>query len=141
MHATLSAPLPAPRTVVSFPQAQQRAALLPEVTAGTARAVALYASDMPSTYRARPEDAARIEAWIVQGIERLGLDETRRRGRFLRSFNLLMLKGEDGPAVRAAYRKYFPQARRIDRAESVAATLALLSLQSTGATREGRQAA
>ncbi|MET8544816.1 hypothetical protein ABZW03_29865 [Kitasatospora sp. NPDC004799] len=140
MHATLTAPLLA-ATVVSFPQAPQRIAPQVVLSSGTALAAALYASDMPNTYRASSKDAAQIETWITQGIERLGLDEAYRRGRFLRHFNLLMIEGKDGPDVRAAYRQYFPRARRIDRAQDAAAALAVRSLNIAGAAHEGPVAA
>ncbi|MFJ5022958.1 hypothetical protein [Streptomyces goshikiensis] len=38
------------------------------------RAVALYASDMPTSYRYRKGDDERLCAWIAQGAARLGLE-------------------------------------------------------------------
>ncbi len=119
MHALLVAPLAPLPLVVSLP-APLPADLLTGISSFS-RSVALYASDMPNNYRFNVQDRDQIEAWIAQGIERLGLEEASRRGRFLQSFNLLVIDQNDGPAAHAAYRQYFPSVRRISRAQSVTA--------------------
>ncbi len=140
MPATLTAPRPAAQT--SIPASERPSlALLAQVTSSTARAVALYASDMPTNYRASMDDATRIIGWIIQGTERLSLETVGHDGASLRAFNLLMIEDTDGPTDRAAYAHRFPLARRIDKAQSAAATLALLSLDVPGRTRPARQAA
>ncbi|MFD7729228.1 hypothetical protein ACFV6F_02425 [Kitasatospora phosalacinea] len=110
MHATLS-----------VPQFSPVSALL----SGAARAVALYASDMPNTCRFYAVGEAQVEAWIAQGVERLGLAQVRADGAFLRSYNLDLIGCGYGPADEDAYRRRFPSVRRISRAQSVAGALAL----------------
>ncbi|MEU3498747.1 hypothetical protein ABZ747_35335 [Kitasatospora cineracea] len=90
---------------------------------GTERAVALFASDMPATYRYRPTDLNQIKAWIAQGAERLGADQVRADEELLRSHNLSLIASSGQPADGSAYRARFPSQRRISRAQSVAGML------------------
>ncbi|WP_327272934.1 hypothetical protein OG609_12925 [Streptomyces sp. NBC_01224] len=58
---------------------------------GAERAVALYASDMPSGRRRHSPE--QLRDWIAQGIERLGLDEVGRRAAFRYGHRLLEMSG------------------------------------------------
>ncbi|GAA1093142.1 hypothetical protein [Kitasatospora arboriphila] len=120
MHATLSAPQLSP---ASAP------------LSGTARAVALYASDMPDHSRFSAAGEAQTEAWIAQGIERLGLEQVQADGEFLRSFHLSLMRLEDGTADHRAFRRRFPSKRRISSAEDMAAMLIWVQSERADAQR------
>ncbi|GAA4863371.1 hypothetical protein GCM10023235_46990 [Kitasatospora terrestris] len=108
MHATLSTPQLSPASAV---------------LSGTARAVALYASDMPDRSRFSATGEVQTEAWVSQGVERLGLEQVQADGEFLRSFHLSLMRFEDTPADHRAFRQRFPSKRRISSAEDMAAML------------------
>jgi hypothetical protein len=83
---------------------------------GSERAVALYASDMPSGRRRHADE--QVRAWIVQGVGRLGMEELRRRALFLRGWRLLDLDGLVTPQVQARHEQRFPKPGRLAVAES-----------------------
>ncbi|GAA4866280.1 hypothetical protein [Kitasatospora terrestris] len=121
MHATVASPLLSPVSAM---------------LSGTARAVALYASDMPSTCRFSTTGEAQVEAWIAQGVARLGLDRVRSGGAFLKSYNLHLTGCRPGQPDDKAYRQHFPSARRISRAQDVAGMLALTQAHRAAAPEE-----
>ncbi|MFF4756056.1 hypothetical protein ACWD5R_36945 [Streptomyces sp. NPDC002514] len=86
---------------------------------GAERTVALFASDMPSARRRHTKD--QIRAWIVQGVERLGMDEVQRRAEYLRGWRLLDLEGLVTAQIQALHEQRFPRPRRLNNAETEAA--------------------
>jgi hypothetical protein len=112
MPATLTRSHPAP-----LPSAQSFS--VSELSSGE-RAVALYASDMPSKYRTRRGDGAVIQDWILQGVARLGLEEVHRSAAYAYGYRLLRLNDLDTPEQRRANLRRFPDQRRMNRAEEVA---------------------
>ncbi|GAA2820546.1 hypothetical protein GCM10010441_51130 [Kitasatospora paracochleata] len=111
MHATVASPL----------LSHVSAAL-----SGSARAVALYASDMSNTCRFSTAGEVQVEAWIAQGVARLGLERVRSGGEFLRSYNLRLIGCGDGQPDDDTYRQWFPSKRRATRAQDLAGMLALV---------------
>ncbi|WP_405615589.1 hypothetical protein OG292_20780 [Streptomyces sp. NBC_01511] len=87
------------------------------------RMVALYASDMPDRFRYQRGDTAKLVAWVVQGAARLGLDELYRSAAYAHSYRLLWLTKMATEEQTRAHTDRFANARRLDRAESAAATL------------------
>ncbi|MFI0192178.1 hypothetical protein ACH4PW_32130 [Streptomyces sp. NPDC017082] len=85
---------------------------------GMERTVALYASDMPNQRRRHAKD--QIRAWIVQGAERVGVDELRRRAEYFRGWRLLDLNGQVTPQIQARHEQRFPRPKRLEYAESQA---------------------
>lgn len=83
------------------------------------RAVALYASDMPTC--ADPGSRGELSAWIVQGALRLGTAELRRRGELSNGHFLLALYELLTPQVQARHEVLFPDAFRLEVAEQAAA--------------------
>ncbi|MFE0273902.1 hypothetical protein ACFWZY_17575 [Streptomyces sp. NPDC058992] len=91
------------------------------------RAVALYASDMPSRFRWRRSENATVSAWIVQGADRLGLAELYRSAAYLQGYLLLDMARSTTTEQDRAHRARFRDARRLDRAEEVASSLTCLT--------------
>ncbi|MGW7657987.1 hypothetical protein ACWGJ7_39910, partial [Streptomyces tendae] len=89
------------------------------------RAVALYASDMPTDYVCRVADGEMLAAWIVQGVSRLGRDAVYGLAAAERDFWLRWLDGKVTPGEKTAHRRRFPKARRLRRAGEVAAAFTL----------------
>jgi hypothetical protein len=114
MPATLTRPHPTPLLSSTRP-------LSVSDLHGGERAVALYASDMPADYRFRKDDADQVLSWILQGAARMGLDELRRSAAFLYGYRLLWLADMVSSEQRRAHKLRFPDARRLDRAEMLAA--------------------
>ncbi|MFG2458706.1 hypothetical protein ACGFWE_16820 [Streptomyces sp. NPDC048523] len=84
------------------------------------RAVALYASDMPTRYLLRgPHDPAVI-GWIAQGVARLGREEVRQRASRLLGHRRLWLRDMTTPEIDRRHKERFPSKRRLGLAESVA---------------------
>ncbi|MEV8591228.1 hypothetical protein AB0424_30225 [Streptomyces sp. NPDC051180] len=90
-----------------------------ELTGGE-RAVALYASDMPDRFRAGVVTDTQVAAWIVQGAERVGLDELRRRAEFSYGHRLLEMSNLVPVDVQARHEQRFPKARRLFKAQQMA---------------------
>jgi hypothetical protein len=98
------------------------AAVLLEELEAMERAVALYASDMPTRYLLRgPEDTAVI-GWIAQGVARLGREEIRRRASRLLGHRKLWLRDMTTLEIDRRHKERFPSKRRLAHAESVAST-------------------
>lgn len=87
------------------------------------RMVALYASDMPDRFRYQRGDQAKLVAWIVQGVARLGLDELYRSAAYAYSYRLLWLAKMATEEQVRAHAGRFANARRLVRAESAAGIL------------------
>ncbi|MEU5218895.1 hypothetical protein AB0G79_22225 [Streptomyces sp. NPDC020807] len=88
---------------------------------GDERVVALYVSDMPDRFRASSVDKSQVAAWIVQGAERIGLEELRREAAFFYGHRLLEMSRVVPVDVQARHEQRFPKARRLEKAESLAA--------------------
>ncbi|MFC4036539.1 hypothetical protein ACFO3J_34635 [Streptomyces polygonati] len=98
------------------------------------RTVALYASDMPTT----PREWRQVHVWIVQGAERLGTDELRRRGAFLWGHRLLDRARVLTPQVQARHEQRFPLARRLRNAEKAASgSISRLGMSDAAVRRNG----
>lgn len=101
------------------------------------RAVALYASDMPTRYRNRRGDLALLTFWVLQGVMRLGLDELYRSAAYAYGYRLLWAAGSATPEQDAAHARRFPSAARLDRAERLAAVLTCRSEMTPEARKRG----
>ncbi|MBI0296834.1 hypothetical protein JBE04_20810 [Streptomyces sp. PRKS01-29] len=132
MPATLVAP-----HVVSATSATS--AVLVEDLSNGERKVALYASDMPTGFRFRRGDDARVTAWIIQGATRLGLDELFRSAAYAAGYRLLWLAHLDTPEQAQAHARRFPNATRLDRAEQVASAFLLAHRVAPAARARGLQ--
>ncbi|MGW8887320.1 hypothetical protein [Streptomyces sp. NPDC055749] len=86
---------------------------------GSERAVALYASDMPSGRRRHSSE--QVREWIVQGVERLGAAEIRRRGEFFYGHRLLELSGLVTPQIQQRHEQRFPKRGRLNVADQESA--------------------
>jgi hypothetical protein len=85
---------------------------------GTERVVALYESDMRNRRNCTPDQ---LSAWIVQGAERLGVEELQRRARFAHGHALLEQVHVVPPAVQARHEQTFPNRSRLQWAGQMAA--------------------
>ncbi|MGJ5833497.1 hypothetical protein [Streptomyces ossamyceticus] len=103
------------------------------------RAVALYASDMPTRYRNRRGDFDLLASWVLQGVMRLGLDELYQSAAYAYGYRLLWVANSATPEQKAAHARRFPSAARLDRAERLAALLTCGSGMTPEAKRRGRQ--
>ncbi|MER6526750.1 hypothetical protein [Streptomyces sp. NPDC001508] len=110
MPATLDAPQAGPVTALA------------EELSNMERAVALYASDMPMRYRYQGPLDWNLVDWIAQGVARLGREEIRRRASFLAGHRKLWLRDMTTPEIERRHKARFPSKRRLDTAESMAAT-------------------
>jgi hypothetical protein len=127
MPATLSAPQVAPVT-----------GLVEDLSNGE-RAVALYASDMPTSYSYRRGDDAQLGAWIAEGALRLGLPELYRSAAFLYSYEVLSLAGTATKDQERAHKARFPSAARLRRASSLASlTLSMFRVSDAAIKRSNR---
>ncbi|MFD5099353.1 hypothetical protein [Streptomyces albidochromogenes] len=84
------------------------------------RAVALYASGMPSCCDGSRAYRPKMHDWIIQGAQRLGQHELRLSAAYLRGFILLDMAGLATPDQKRAHRVRFPNAARLHRAEQSA---------------------
>ncbi|WP_234045794.1 hypothetical protein [Streptomyces adelaidensis] len=87
---------------------------------GSERTVALYASDMPTRRSYGTKD--QVREWIVQGAERLGAEELRRRAEFHNGHFMLAVGGMATADVQARHEERFPDGRRLGIAELATAT-------------------
>ncbi|MFF7330892.1 hypothetical protein [Streptomyces sp. NPDC008150] len=94
---------------------------------GMERAVALYASDMPSRFRFRRDLEPALLAWIGQGVDRLGREEVRRQASFFAGHRKLWLRDLLTPEIDRRHRARFPLARRLDMAERMASVTIMLT--------------
>ncbi|MFG2670313.1 hypothetical protein [Streptomyces sp. NPDC048445] len=95
------------------------------------RSVALYASDMPNRYRTT--DAVQITEWVMQGIDRVGLDDVRRRAAYAEGFRRLSRVRMVTPQLTARHEQDFPKANRLTVAARHAANLSLYAPMSADA--------
>ncbi|MFF4040665.1 hypothetical protein [Streptomyces sp. NPDC001816] len=95
---------------------------LAEELSGMERAVALYASDMPSRYRLQGPVDTTLIGWIAQGAARLGREEIRRRASYLAGHRKLWLRDMTTPEIDRRHKERFPSKRRLGVAESMAST-------------------
>ncbi len=86
------------------------------------RAVALYASDMPTGYRLQGSEDSNLVGWIMQGVARLGREEIRQRASRLRGHRKLWLRGMTTAEIDRRHKVRFPSKRRLGIAESMAST-------------------
>ncbi|GFH64322.1 hypothetical protein ACWGUP_10555 [Streptomyces diastaticus] len=128
--------------VISLEKVTTAAVSFPPVVVGELgyweRAVALFASSMPSRFRAGSFSREERDAWVVQGVERLGVDEVRRRARFANGYRLLSMSGLVTGEVQRRHEARFPQKRRLATAEQEAAN-SLCRLAPVGASRIGAE--
>ncbi|MFI2734764.1 hypothetical protein [Streptomyces sp. NPDC018711] len=89
------------------------------------RSVALYASEMPTSYRYRRGDDAKLCDWIVQGAMRLGLEELYRSTAYTAGYLLLWVEDEAKPGHTAAHIARFPNQKRFDLAQRMACMVTL----------------
>ncbi|MFJ9121756.1 hypothetical protein ACIRJO_40280 [Streptomyces sp. NPDC102394] len=87
---------------------------------GMERAVALYASDMPTGYSLQGATDSNLADWIAQGVARLGRQETRRRASYLAGHRKLWLRDMTTPEIDVRHQARFPSKRRLKVAESMA---------------------
>ncbi len=89
------------------------------------RAVALYASDMPTSYRYRRTDDEELCDWIVQGAARLGLEELYRSAACASGYMRLWVEDKARPRHTAAHVARFPVQRRFDLAQRTASMVTI----------------
>lgn len=118
MPAKLTASL-APRLAV--PDIRTAASVIANLS-NQERAVALYASDMPTAYKSPAKNDAAVIAWILQGVVRLGLAEVQRSAACAYGYRLLWLADLTSPEQDQAHNRRLPDARRWDRAERLASS-------------------
>ncbi|AEY91694.1 hypothetical protein SHJG_6427 [Streptomyces hygroscopicus subsp. jinggangensis 5008] len=94
--------------------------------------MALYASDMPNGRRRHTSE--QVRSWIVQGAERLGAEELRRRAEFFRGWRLLDMHGLVTAQIQARHEQRFPRPNRLINADKEAAG----SVYGDGMTEEAR---
>lgn len=87
---------------------------------GAERAVALYASDMPSGRRRHSPE--QVRDWIVQGVERLGLEEVGRRAAFRYGHRLLEMSGLVTTQIQQRHEQRFPKSGRLAVADQQASS-------------------
>lgn len=112
MPATLTAPHAAVSRPVSRP-------LSVGDLSNCERALALYASDMPTEYRQKGRDYTSLCAWIIQGATRLGLAELYRSASYAYGYRLLCLADLATPAQTRTHEVRFPDSVRLEKAESL----------------------
>lgn len=102
------------------------------------REIALYASDMPTTYRYRVDDEETLRNWITQGAARIGLDALYALAAENCEYRLRWLAGRTTPEERAAHTRRFPESRRLRRAGEIASTFTVYHV-GVNATAKARQ--
>ncbi|MFJ8335228.1 hypothetical protein [Streptomyces sp. NPDC094437] len=110
MPATLVAPHVAPVTTFV------------EELSSWERTVALYASDMPTTYHCLGRQDSNLLGWISQGVARLGREETRRRASYLAGYRRVWLRELVTPQIARRHSERFPSVRRLTAAEDKSAS-------------------
>ncbi len=126
-----------PATLVAEHVAPTTPAVCVRDLSNAERAVALYASDKPTKYAYKRGDEAQVEAWIVQGALRMGLEDLYQSAEFLRGYR--MLSHVATSEQKNAHRARFPQTARLNRAESLASlTLLMIEVSDTAVQRNNR---
>ncbi|MEU3387593.1 hypothetical protein [Streptomyces albidoflavus] len=85
------------------------------------RAVALYVSSMPSRFRAGTVSREQMHAWMLDGVERLGLEEIRRQAQYADGYRRLWMSHLVTVEVERRHKARFPLKGRLNRAEQGAA--------------------
>ncbi|MXM62344.1 hypothetical protein GR925_02495 [Streptomyces sp. HUCO-GS316] len=106
------------------------------------REIALYASDMPTTYRYRVSDEETLKNWITQGAARIGLDALYVLAAENREYRRRWLNGQTTPAETAAHTRRFPESRRLRRSGELASTFTVyhVGVSDTAKTRQAMSA-
>ncbi|MEV0912963.1 hypothetical protein AB0I93_01520 [Streptomyces sp. NPDC049967] len=115
MPATLVAPRLTPATSASVPPVS-----VEELSLGE-RVVALYVSDMPNRYYYRKGDDVQLVTWMLQGVDRLGLEELYLSAAYASGYRLLEMSHAETAEQTRAHLARFPNSRRLVRAGSLAA--------------------
>ncbi|MER5476259.1 hypothetical protein ABT026_04625 [Streptomyces sp. NPDC002734] len=124
--------------MLSAPQVAPVAGLVEGLSNGE-RAVALYASDMPTSYSYKRDDDVQLGAWIAEGALRVGLPELHRSAAFLYSFQALELAGTATRDQQRAHKARFPSAARLRRASSLASlTVGMFRVSDAAIERSNR---
>ncbi|MGW1542557.1 hypothetical protein ACWCPM_20365 [Streptomyces sp. NPDC002309] len=126
-----------PATLVAENATPFTPAVSVEELSNVERAVALYASDMPTRYRSSRGDLDLLTFWVLQGVMRLGLDELYRSAAYAYGYRLLWAAGSATPEQDAAHAHRFPSTARLDRAERVAALVTFRSEMTPEARKRG----
>ncbi|WP_435242641.1 hypothetical protein [Streptomyces cucumeris] len=103
------------------------------------RAVALYASAMPTDYVYRVADGEKLTAWIVQGASRVGWDALYALAAAERNYWVRWLDNKTAPGEKTAHRRRFPKARRLHRAGEIAATVTLNHVNVSESAKERQE--
>ncbi|WP_435974982.1 hypothetical protein [Streptomyces sp. Qhu_M48] len=103
------------------------------------RATALYASDMPSSFRFRKGDGEKLCAWILQGVARLGLEELHRVTAYTGGYLELWVEEQNTPGQDAAHFARFPDQKRFHVAQHEAAMVTFLYGTSDAAIERSRR--
>ncbi|MFI8513947.1 hypothetical protein ACIGHB_22745 [Streptomyces sp. NPDC085460] len=104
----------------------------------TERTIALYASDMPASYRYRKGDGAKLCAWIFQGAARLGLEELYLAAAYTGGYLGLWVEEQNTPGHDAAHFGRFPERKRFDQAQTLAALVTFTYRTSAEAIERSR---
>ncbi|MGW5396240.1 hypothetical protein [Streptomyces sp. NPDC003952] len=89
------------------------------------RAVALYASDMPTSYRYPRGDDEKLCGWILQGAARLGAEELYRSAACASGYMRLWVEDEATPRHTTAHAARFPVEKRFHLAMRMASMVTL----------------
>ncbi|MBY8879098.1 hypothetical protein [Actinacidiphila acidipaludis] len=94
---------------------------------------------MPDRYRWTRGADAQVSAWIVQGAERLGLEELYRSAAYEHSYRLLWLAGLSTREQDTAHTVRFPCRPRLKRADGVASLSVLRTRVSDAALARSKR--
>ncbi|MFF6916792.1 hypothetical protein [Streptomyces sp. NPDC012466] len=89
------------------------------------RTVALYASDLPDGYRYKRGDEAHLIAWIIQGVNRVGLDRLRDIAALEAGYRRCRARKRATAEQNRAHAERFPSPTRDRRAAELAALVTL----------------
>lgn len=99
------------------------------------RTVALYASDLPDGYRYKRGDEAHLVAWIIQGVNRVGLDRLRYIAALEAGYRRFRARNSATAEQERAHAERFPNPERDQRAGELA-SLVTLSVSMSDEARE-----
>jgi hypothetical protein len=89
------------------------------------RAVALYASDLPTDFRYRASDDARLCDWIVQGADRLGAEALHHSASGAADYLLWWVRDQATASQTAAHVARFPDQARFNLAQRMASAVTM----------------
>ncbi len=101
------------------------------------RAVALYASDLPDDYRYKRGDDAKLTAWIIQGVTRMGMAQLCRTAALASGFRRSRQANRVTAEQERAHMERFPNAKRDRRTGELASLLSLSAPVSDEARERG----